>query len=193
VTVVDRADRGRGAHRLDDAVPAVDALVTADPDVVLVTLVADCVPIALLDPAAGVLATVHAGWRGTVAGVSTAALDAMAARGARPERVVAALGPCVPQQGYQVGAEVAESVRRCLGAAATDVLQPDGDEHWRVDLAGTNALLLARAGVPPEHIAVCPAVTGGEGPFFSDRQARPCGRFALLSRLRPYDGGPAAT
>ena len=84
VAVVSAADRGRGALRLGDAVAVTDALVTTDPGTVLAILVADCVPIILVDPQAGVLACVHAGWRGTVAGVTGAALHAMQGLGARP-------------------------------------------------------------------------------------------------------------
>ncbi|MGH9091394.1 MAG: polyphenol oxidase family protein, partial [Acidimicrobiales bacterium] len=83
-TVVGREARGRGTLDAGDAVPATDALVTAAPGTVLVTLVADCVPVVLFDPAARVLATVHAGWRGTAGRVVAAAVDAMTALGARP-------------------------------------------------------------------------------------------------------------
>ena len=71
--VVTSADRGRGAAAPGDTVGAADALVTGDPGVVLAVLVADCVPIVLYDPRAHVLACVHAGWRGTVAGAPAAA------------------------------------------------------------------------------------------------------------------------
>ena len=61
-------ERGRGTASEDDAIPDTDILVTTSPGVTLAILVADCVPIALVDPAARVLAAVHAGWRGTAAG-----------------------------------------------------------------------------------------------------------------------------
>ena len=83
VAVVTGADRGRGTLTVDDA-PAADALVTATPGVGLAVMVGDCVPIVLYDPAAHVLAAVHAGWRGTVARVTDAALDAMAGLGGEP-------------------------------------------------------------------------------------------------------------
>src|ERR1700683_4892535 len=83
VRIVGRADRGSGALTLDDAVPDTDALVTTSPDVVLAILTADCVPIVLHDPVAGVLACVHAGWRGTVARVCAAAVAAMESLGSR--------------------------------------------------------------------------------------------------------------
>ncbi|MCL6594221.1 MAG: redox-sensing transcriptional repressor Rex, partial [Alicyclobacillus sp.] len=81
VAVVTRADRGRGALQADEALPGVDALVTADPEVTLVVLTADCVPVLLYDPVRHAAAAVHSGWRGTAAHVTTAALAAMQARG----------------------------------------------------------------------------------------------------------------
>ena len=118
------ADRGRGALRLDDAVASTDALVTADPGTALAILVADCVPIILADPQAGVLACVHAGWRGTVAGVTGAALHAMQALGARPERILAAIGPAVAADRYQVGPEVAAAADRFFGGNTGGIMRP---------------------------------------------------------------------
>jgi polyphenol oxidase len=220
--VVAAADRGRGTLRLDDAIPGADALVTADPGTVLAILVGDCVPIVLYDPAARVLACVHAGWRGTVAGIAEATLTAMADLGARPERVLAGIGPAIAPDRYQVGDEVAAEVRRCFADAATAadaagggaggadtagdtaggggagggadgmadrVLRPDGTGRWLLDLWTANGLLLAQAGVPDSQIHVAAVGTGpdpdgrGAGLFFSDRTARPCGRFALVARL----------
>ena len=93
VRIVGEADRGSGALCLDDAIPDTDALVTGSPGVLLAILTADCVPIVLHDPVAGVLACVHAGWRGTVARVCAATLAAMRTLGARPAQVIAGVGP----------------------------------------------------------------------------------------------------
>lgn len=193
VATVGAAERGRGARRAGDALAGADALVTADPAAVLMTLVADCVPVLLVDPAVPALSTVHAGWRGTVAKVTDAAVAALEALGARRERMVAALGPSVAPARYQVGDEVADALAASLGRRAGPLLAADGPGHWRLDLAGANRAALEAAGLRPGAIVGAPP-TGGGGPFFSDRAARPCGRFALLARLRPYDGtAPPAT
>ena len=207
--VVTAADRGRGALRLDDAVPETDALVTGDEGVVLAILVGDCVPIVAYDPQARVLACVHAGWRGTVAGIGPATLDAMAGLGARPERVLAGIGPAIAPDRYQVGEDVATEVRRYFGPgaeAARDgdagqgrgtILRPDGTGRWLLDLWAANRRQLAQAGVPDGQIHVAAVPTGpgpdgnGPGRFFSDRTARPCGRFALVARLTHTDQRPA--
>jgi len=191
--VVTSADRGRGTLSLDDAIPDTDALVTADPGVVLAILVGDCVPIVLYDPVAQVLACVHAGWRGTVAEIGPAALTAMAGLGARPDRVLAGIGPAIGPDRYQVGEDVATEVRRCFGPAAQDgdraILRPDGTGRWLLNLWAANRRQLARAGIPDGQIHIAAVPTGPDpdgnrpGRFFSDRTARPCGRFALVARL----------
>jgi polyphenol oxidase len=190
VHVVSAADRGRGSLSLTDAIDKTDALVTAEPGIVLVVMVADCVPIVLYDPLAHVLACVHAGWRGTVARVSEAAVAAMRALGASPGNIVAGLGPAISPDRYQVGDDVAEAAKEGLGSAAAEVIRPDGAGKWLFDLWAANQVVLREAGLLDEHVNVAAIPTGSPGPglFFSDREARPCGRFAAVARLRPRSG-----
>ena len=184
VAVVTAADRGRGTRAVEDA-PAADALVTAAPDVGLAVLVGDCVPIVLYDPVTHVVAAVHAGWRGTVARVTDAALAAMATLGSRPADVVAGLGPAITADRYQVGDEVADAARDCFAGTVDRIVHPDGTGRWTFDLWAANRRLLVEADVDPANIEVSPVGTGPGTPFFSDRTARPCGRFAALVRLHP--------
>jgi YfiH family protein len=193
VQVVTAADRGRGALTQQDAIPGTDALVTAIPGVVLTVMVADCVPIVLYDPAAHVLACVHAGWRGTVARVSEAAVAAMCSLGSAPENIIAGLGPAIPPDRYQVGDDVRQAAGAGLGErAARQVIRPDGTGRWLFDLWTANRIVLGEAGLPAASMHVAQIPTGSDpGLFFSDREARPCGRFAAMARLRPRDpAGP---
>ena len=191
VRVVTEADRGSGAFSLDDAVDSVgeaDALVTTSPEVVLAILTADCVPIVLHDPVAGVLACVHAGWRGTVAGVTAAAVAVMRGLGTRPGDIVAGIGPAIGADRYQVGPDAREAVSRSFGPAAPGFIRPDPSAagRWLLDLPSANRHALREAGVPGPRIHATDLVTGpAPGHFFSDRTARPCGRLALIARLRP--------
>ena len=219
--VVTESGRGSGAFRLDDAIDGIDALVTASPEVVLAILTADCVPIVLHDPVAGVLACVHAGWRGTVAGVTAAAVAAMQDLGSRPSAIVAGIGPAIAANRYQVGPDVYQAVTRAFGSAANAFIRPDtrpvdrqdasppdarphtGPDHaadrWLLDLWAATRHALREAGVPDPQIHTTDLPTGPQGPdpsptdhtdtasptgFFSDRSARPCGRLALVARLR---------
>ena len=188
VAVVAEADRGSGTQSLDDAIGGTDALVTTSPEVVLAILTADCVPIVLHDPVAGVLACVHAGWRGTVAGVTAAALAALQDLGTRPADVTAGIGPAVGADRYQVGPEVHQAVTRTFGPAAAQFIRPDppAPGRWLLDLQAANRHALRQAGVPGPRIHTTDIPTGPvPGHFFSDRTARPCGRLALAARLRP--------
>lgn len=184
VAVVTAADRGRGTLTVADA-PAADALVTATPGVGLAVMVADCVPLVLYDPEAHVVAAVHAGWRGTVARVTDAALGAMAGLGSRPADVVAGLGPAITADRYQVGDEVADAANDCFAGQVDGIVRPDGTGRWTFDLWAANVRLLTEAGVAPTRIEVSTSGTGPGTPFFSDRTARPCGRFAALARMHP--------
>jgi len=201
--VVSAADRGRGTLAAGDAAGPADALVTATPGTVLAILVADCVPIVLYDPAAHVLACVHAGWRGTVARTAQAALAAMCSLGTRPEDVIAGIGPSVAAGSYQVGEEVAAAARDAFGEEAAGAAQDDsgqqaqallcpaptgGPGQWLFDLPAANRHILRAAGVPDGQIHVAATPTGpGPGLFFSHRAERPCGRFALAARLEPRE------
>jgi polyphenol oxidase len=177
-------DRGRGTLTEDDALPDADILVTTTPGVTLAILVADCVPLAIVDPAAGVLAAVHAGWRGTAGGVAARALEAMAEHGARPERVRAFLGPAVNPDRYQVTDEVRDalSVAARNGTLDPGVARPHGPGPWLVDLPAANHQQLVEGGVQPEGVVEC-GLSTADAAYFSDRVARPCGRFGLLARL----------
>jgi YfiH family protein len=197
IRVVTESDRGSGAFSLDDAIDSAsgagpaggaDVLVTTSPGLVLAILTADCVPIVLHDPVAGVLACVHAGWRGTVAGVTAAAVAAMQGLGTRPSDVIAGIGPAIRADRYQVGPDVHEAVSRSFGPAAPGFIRPDPSVpgHWLLDLPSANRHALREAGVPGPQIHTTDLVTGpASGHFFSDRAARPCGRLALVARLRP--------
>jgi polyphenol oxidase len=192
VRIVGEADRGSGAFRMDDAIVDADALVTRSTGVVLAILTADCVPIVLHDPVAGVLACVHAGWRGTVARVCAAAVAAMQSLGSRPSDVIAGVGPAVAPARYQVGPEVHQAVTHAFGSpAAPAIIRPDpaAPGRWLLDLWSANRLVLREAGLLDRQIHITELPTGPTGPdspglFFSDRAIRPCGRLALVARLR---------
>ena len=185
VRVVGEPDRGRGAFSLEDAVPGTDALVTTSPAVVLAILTADCVPIVLHDPVAGVLACVHAGWRGTAAGVAAAAVAAMQALGSRPSDVVAGIGPAIAPARYQVGPDVHQAVTQAFGSAASAVMRPDSVAgRWRLDLWAANRLALREAGVPDPQIHITTLPTGPIAP------ADPAGPAGSLRSHRPHPPRP---
>jgi copper oxidase (laccase) domain-containing protein len=134
-----------------------------------------------------VLACVHAGWRGTVAGVCAATVAAMRDLGSRAADVFAGIGPAIAPIRYQVGPDVYQAVTRAFGQAAPALLHPDpSPERWRLDLWAANRFALRETGIPDAqiHTTTLPTGSGDPGYFFSDRSARPCGRLALVARLR---------
>ncbi|MGN6155500.1 MAG: peptidoglycan editing factor PgeF [Sphingomicrobium sp.] len=93
---------------LHDERPKADAMVTDKPGLLLGILTADCAPVLLADLQARVIGAAHAGWRGALAGVTDSAIAAMEAIGARRERIVAAIGPCIALPSYEVDAAFRE-------------------------------------------------------------------------------------
>jgi YfiH family protein len=96
-----------------DGLPHADAVVSATPGLVIGILTADCAPVLLADPEARVVAAAHAGWRGALNGIVESAITEMERLGARRDRIAAAVGPCIGQEAYEVGAEFeAEFLKR---------------------------------------------------------------------------------
>jgi YfiH family protein len=152
-----------------------DALVTAVPRIPLVTLAADCVLAGLHDPAVPAIGVAHAGWRGLVAGVLEATVEALAGLGARPERIEAALspaiGPCCFEVGDEVVNAVGEAYARSVGGRTT------------VDLRAAAAARLIEAGVDPARIVASGECTVCRSEdWFSHRGmgGRPTGRHGLV-------------
>ncbi len=114
-----------------DRRPEVDGLVTRTPGVALGILTADCAPVLLADARAGVIGAAHAGWRGAWSGVIEATVAAMTELGARRNHVVAAVGPCIHQDSYEVGPEFLEQV--------TDG-EPDAERFFRASRRAGHAL-----------------------------------------------------
>ena len=85
--------------------PHADAIVTSTPNLALSVLTADCVPVLMADVSAGVVAAVHAGWKGAKAGVIESAIEAMESLGAHSARIAAAIGPAISLAAYEVGPE----------------------------------------------------------------------------------------
>lgn len=128
-----------------------DALVTSRAGVSVGVFVADCVPILIEDKQTGAVAAVHSGWRGTASQAVVAAIEALQARyGARPEDLVAAIGPSIKGCCYQVGSEVVEALSG-LPEPGAFVRRDDG--HSYLDLQEANRQLLAEAGVGAVHVS----------------------------------------
>ena len=116
--------------------PRADAAVTDRPGIAIGIVTADCAPVLFADVQAGVVGGAHAGWRGAVAGVLEATLDAMESLGARRERISAAVGPCIAQPSYEVAADLRDAVLANNPADARFFITGHRPERWHFDLAG---------------------------------------------------------
>ena len=129
-----------------DERPRADAMVTATPGLLLGILTADCAPVLLADKGAGVVGAAHAGWKGALAGVTDAAVEAMEALGAERRRIAAAVGPCIAQASYEV--DEAFYTRFIKADGANDsFFAPGAQGHHQFDLEGYVTARLAAAGV----------------------------------------------
>ncbi|MEV7977724.1 peptidoglycan editing factor PgeF [Streptomyces sp. NPDC086519] len=153
-------------------VPEADAVVTARRGLALAVLTADCTPVLLADPVAGIVAAAHAGRPGMVAGVVPAAVRAMTRLGADPARIVARTGPAVCGRCY----EVPETMRAEVAAAEPAAHAETGWGTPAVDVSAGVHAQLARAGVLDR--AQSPVCTLESGDHFSYRRDRTTGRLA---------------
>lgn len=157
------------AYPVDDVPVEADAMVTRQPLLALGILTADCTPILLADAEAGVVGAAHAGWRGAVDGIVGNTVAAMIEQGAEPSRIVAAIGPTISSENYEVGPHFMDDFVK---------LRPDGWRHFSThnggrahfDLPGFVTAELERAGVGKvERVGLC--TYGHPDRYFSHRYA----------------------
>lgn len=155
VRIVTDADRGMGITRERDYTD-VDGLVTNVPGICLVTSYADCVPLFFVDPVKKVIGLSHSGWRGTVGKIGRKTVELMHERfGSDPADILAAVGPSVCMDCYEVSSDVIEKFKEAFPENCWEQLfyeKPDG--KYQLDLWKANELIFLESGILPEHIAV---------------------------------------
>jgi YfiH family protein len=139
-----------------------DGLLTARRDVALGISTADCVPILLAETSSGFIGAVHAGWRGTVASILPAALEALRDLGARLDGIHIAMGPCIGPCCFEVGDEVVEAILRADPGGGNAIVRPKG-ARAKVDLTLLNRRQARAAGVPDGNIAAASLCTACRG------------------------------
>jgi YfiH family protein len=170
-----------------------DGLVTDDPDVVVMVLAADCAALLLHDPIRGVVAALHAGWRGTAGNIPAAGVRRMVeAFGCNPADIRAGIGPAIGGCCYEVGLDVAESVA-AVTPSGLDVFdrRPGGKAH--LDITAANVGQLVAAGLHTENIAAASVCTACRTDLFYShrREGEPTGRFgAAIGLAQPVRSAP---
>ena len=150
-----------------------DGMVTEKPDAFLGVLTADCVPILFVAPRARVVAVVHAGWRGTLAGIAEKMVHQFKEQyGVAVEEVEAALGPSIGCCCYEVKDDVTEPLREKWGPLAESSIELRDGKSF-VDLRRLNRGILEHAGIPAQQIfQVGPCTSCAKDDFFSYRRER---------------------
>lgn len=164
-----------------------DGFVTKEPGLLLAVKTADCLPILLGDPEAGVVAAVHAGWRGTVAGIATHAVDAMVSLGADPKRIRAAFGPAIHRCCYEVDDPFVEAVGAAkVGELLLTAIVPDPYKpgHYHADLPLMNEILLHSAGLSSDHIFGTAFCTACAPTLFFSHRASSGKRGLMMAGIR---------
>ena len=130
-----RVVRVEGPWEMPEA-PRADAMVSDRPGMALGILTADCAPVLLADPEGGVVGAAHAGWKGAHTGVLEAVVQAMIELGARADRIVAGVGPCIQQESYEVGPEFQAAFVDGNGVDGGYFRIADRAGHFLFDLSG---------------------------------------------------------
>lgn len=153
VISVTEEDIGRGIYR--EPFTDVDGMVTDRPGIALVTHFADCTPLIFCDPVKNVIASSHAGWRGTVKEIGRITVEKMIDEyGCRPDNIIAAIGPHIDRCCYEVDDPVAEEFRKLSYLGLDKILQPKDNGHYMLDLTEANMQILENAGINPNNIDV---------------------------------------
>lgn len=152
---VGREDCGRGLER-PVGYCDVDGLVTNEPGVVLATFYADCVPLFFVDPVHHCIGLSHSGWRGTVGKIGKATVEMMAKEfGSEPGDLLAAVGPSICQECYEVSEEVIGLFRENFAEELWPKLfYRKANGHYQLNLWEANRLIFQEAGILPQHITV---------------------------------------
>jgi polyphenol oxidase len=170
------------AHLLD----GYDGFITALPNIPLLVRIADCVPVILYEPDCKVLAVIHAGWKGTVGGISAKAAALMAHHyQCDMKKIRAGIGPSIGPCCYEVRQDVAQCFRNIMGTKR--FLMAEADKNlFSLDLQEANKMQLIESGLSPDHIELSWLCTAcNSNLFFSHRgEKRKTGRFTLVAGLR---------
>ncbi len=191
VSIVNDHGRGKGALEKDSALANTDGMVTNVKNICLGVQVADCVPILLYDPVQQVIASLHAGWKGTLRKIVHETIAKMVQNyDVRAENIYAGLGPSNGPCCYEVGEDVYREARMALGSAK-GIIHPAGNNgKYIFDQWGANICQLKDAGVRSDHIELAGICSQCHHDlFFSSRQYQGItGRFMagiMLKKMRP--------
>lgn len=155
----------------------VDALITKTPGLPIGVRTADCIPVLIYDPVAGVVAAIHAGWKGTVAKITERTVSLMRQKyNSQPSNTIAFIAPGICLDCFQVGKEVVERFEHAgFPMERIYEFRPSHepfplDKGHHINLWEANKFLLEKSGVPTENITICGQCTFTSNNLFSARR-----------------------
>lgn len=163
-----------------------DAMITAVPGIAIGVETADCVPVLLFDPVKPAVAAVHAGWRSTVKKIVQKAVHRMYEEfGSEPTRMIAAIGPAIGPECYEVDEPVMGPVREAF-SFWKEVATPRKNDRWSLDLAKANKLELMQLGLAERNVHMLGLCTSCRGDlFYSFRAEGRTGRMLSVIMIKP--------
>lgn len=174
---VNRADRGKGAFRYDEAIPATDGLVTDCEDVSLALVFADCVPLFFCAKDHGVIGIAHAGWKGTVGNIVSVMLESFKSKGIERDEVDMFVGPAIAFEDYEVDKRVLDAIEAVSPTAYEQSVFNESNGRALVSLQTVNEVL---AKGHHTNVSQSNLTTGADAPFFSYREGEAKRRFAAV-------------
>ncbi len=188
VKIVTPKDIGKGVTKELDYTD-VDGLITNIKGAVLVTQYADCTPLAFYDPVKGVVATSHAGWRGTVADIGGETVKLMAENfGCNPKDIICGIGPNIGKCCYEVDDPVISAINKLSLIDELACYTEKGNGKYMLDLKETNRQLLVKAGILPENIDVADLCTCCNSDIFHSHRATAGKRGTLALMIALEEG-----
>jgi YfiH family protein len=188
VKIVSESLLGKDSTGCQDPIDEADAMVTDVPNVCLMILLADCVPIVLYDPTKRVVGVAHAGWKGTLQAIAKKTVEVFQGSfGCSPEDIIAGIGPSIGPCCYEVGSEVVFQVEHALGTKKDYVRNESSHTKGYLDLWTANLKQLVQAGISEKNIEIAQICTHDHPSlFFSYRHEKgKTGRFGAGIFLRP--------
>lgn len=185
VLIVDKKDLGTGYSRPEFT--DIDGLITGEPGVALVTQYADCTPLLFYDPVARVCANSHSGWRGTVQRIGEVTVKKMVNEfGCHPQNIIAAIGPCICKNCYEVDLPVYEEFEK-TGFELNKIFtkKPDGN-HFLLDLSEANRQILLDAGIDDNNLDIADICTCENSDFLHSHRATGGKRGNLAAIVEMY-------
>lgn len=163
-----------------------DAMITDTPGIAIGVETADCVPVLLFDPVKSAVAAVHAGWRSTVKKIVQKAVHRMHEEfGSEPADLIAAIGPAIGPECYEVDDVVMGPVREAFSFWG-EVATPRGNDHWSLDLVKANKLELLQIGLVEKNIHALGLCTSCRRDlFYSFRAEGKTGRMLSVIMIKP--------